>query len=161
MTLAIILIVFAILALVFLGMTVSRSLQVSKSPELPARIQPVDIEAFRNLVNPDEDEHLRRRLPPTEFRRVQRMRLSAAAAYILVARRNAALLAEIGQAALNPGDAHTVAAATRLIDQAGLLQQNATVAFVRIYIAWLWPNAGLAARPVLEGYRDLSGAEIG
>jgi hypothetical protein len=160
MTLAIILIVFAALALVVILVMAWRSLEPSEESGLPVRIQPVDVEAFRNLVNPDEDEHLRHRLPPAEFRDVQRVRLRAAAAYVRVAGRNATILITIGQSAQNSGDARTVEAATRLVDQAGLLRQNAFVALVRIYLAMAWPYAGLAARPVLEGYRDLSGAAM-
>jgi hypothetical protein len=161
MTLAILLVIAASLALVcILGFTVSRSLQVSKSSGLAPRIEPVDVEAFRNLVNPAEDDHLRRRLPAGEFRHVRRERLRAAAAYVQVAGRNAAILIRIGQAALESSDPNTVEAARRLVDQSLLLRRNAAVALFRIYIALAWPNAGRAATPVLEGYRALSGTAM-
>jgi hypothetical protein len=160
MILAISLIIFSALALIsILGVTVSRSLRISEvSGE--ARIQPVDIEAFRNLVSPAEDDHLRRCLPAGDFRHVRRERLRAAAAYVQVAGRNAAILVTIGQNALNSTDAQTAEAATRLVGQAILLRRNAAVALFRIYIALAWPGAGLAANPVLDGYRDLSGAAM-
>lgn len=161
MTLAILLVIAAALALVcILGLTVSRSLQVSKSSGLATRIEPVDVEAFRNLVNPAEDDHLRRRLPAGEFRHVRRERLRAAAAYVQVAGRNAAILIRIGQSALESSDPNTVEAARRLVDQSLLLRRNAAVALFRIYVALAWPNAGGAATPVLEGYRDLSGTAM-
>lgn len=160
MILAITLIIFAALALIsILGVTVSRSLRLSEGTG-ETRIQPVDVEAFRNLVNPAEDEHLRRRLPPADFRHVRRERLRAAAAYVRVAGKNAAILIAIGQSALSSSDAQTAEAATRLVDQALLLRRNAAVALFRIYVALAWPNAGLAAEPVLDGYRDLSGAAM-
>jgi hypothetical protein len=160
MTLAITLIIFAALALLYvLGVTVSRSLRLSKGSG-ETRIQPVDVEAFRNLVDPTEDDHLRRRLPAADFRHVRRERLRAAAAYVQVASRNAAILVTIGQSALNSGNAQTTEAASRLVDQALLLRRNAAVARFRIYIALAWPNAGLAAEPILAGYRDLSGAAM-
>lgn len=161
MTLAIILVIFAALALVcILGVSVSRSLQISKLSGAEARIQPVDVEAFRNLVNPAEDDHLRRRLPPAEFRHVRRERLRATAAYVRAAGRNAAILAWIGQNALTSPDPSTAEAARQLVNQSLLLRRNAVVALFRIYVALAWPNAGLAAAPVLEGYRDLSGAAM-
>jgi hypothetical protein len=161
MTLAVLLIVFAALALASVfGYAVSRRLQLPEGPGLEARIQPVDIEAFRNLVNPAEDEHLRRRLPSREFRHVRRVRLLAAAAYVQVAGRNAAILVRIGQSAQSSDDRNTVEAATRLVDQSLRLRQNAAVALFRIYIALAWPNSGLAATPVLDGYRELSGAAM-
>lgn len=88
------------------------------------------------------------------------MRLRAAAAYVRVAGRNASILATIGQSAQSSDDVRTVEAATRLVDQASLLRINAFVALCRIRIAMAWPNAGRSARPVLEGYRDLSGAAM-
>ena len=52
MTLAIVLVVFAVFALVLiLRVTVSRALQVSGSDSLAPRIEPLDVEAFRNLVD--------------------------------------------------------------------------------------------------------------
>jgi hypothetical protein len=57
MTLAIVIVIAAFLALfVILRTAVSRSLQVSTSANLPAQIQPIDVEAFRNLVDPAEDD---------------------------------------------------------------------------------------------------------
>ena len=66
MTLAIILVIVAALALIFiLGITVSRSLQVSAGANLAGKIQPIDVEAFRNL-----DRSCGRRLPAPPLARV-------------------------------------------------------------------------------------------
>ena len=70
MTLALVLIIAAAFALVvILGITVSTRLQLSAGSALVQKIEPIDIEAFRNLVDPTENEYLRRRLPAAEFRR--------------------------------------------------------------------------------------------
>ena len=62
-----------------------------QTPTSAAQIQPIDVEAFRNLIDPAEDEFLRRRcrrgLPPGAA-----ARLRAMAAYVQVAGRNAAVL---------------------------------------------------------------------
>ena len=159
MTLAIILVIAAAFGLIFiLGVTVSRGLQVSG--ENRRRIQPIDVEAFRNLVDPAEDEYLRRRLTSVDFRRVQRERLRATAAYIQTAGRNAAVLALIGQAALSAGDATTVEAARQLVDNALLLRRNAAFALLKIYVALAWPNSGQTASSVLQGYERLSGCAM-
>ena len=93
MTLAIILVIVAAVALVLiLGVGVSGRLQLSRKGDFTGQIQPIDVAAFRNLVDPAEHDYLRRRLPPSEFRVVQRKRLRATAAYVLVAGRNAAVL---------------------------------------------------------------------
>ncbi len=90
MTLAIFLVVAAVLSLVVIFYFArSRSLQISEGTSLAGQIQPIDIEAFRNLIDPAEDEYLRRRLSGAEFRTVQRKRLRAMAAYIWTAAQNA------------------------------------------------------------------------
>ena len=158
MTLALVLVIAAAFALVvILGVTVSTRLQLSPGSALARRIEPIDIEAFRNLVDPMENEYLRRRLPGAEFRRVQRERLRAAGAYIRVAGKNAAVLIAIGQAALSSTDGATVEAARQLVDNALLLRRNASFALLRIYVALAWPHSAFAAAPVLHGYEQLSG----
>jgi len=160
MTIAIILVVAAALALIFiLRVTLSRSLQISAGTGF-AQIEPIDVEAFRNLVDPAEDDYLRRRLPAAEFRAVRRKRLRAMAAYIQAANRNAKVLVSVGQAALTEGDAPTAEAARRLVDNALSLRRNAAIALVRIHIALAWPNSGLAATPILHTYEELSGSAM-
>ncbi len=161
MTLAIILVIFSVLALVLiLRITVSRALQISGEHELSPKIELIDIEAFRNLVDVAESEYLHQRLPAGEFRRVQRARLKAAAAYIRVAGHNASVLVTLGQAALVAEDANTAAAARQLVESALLLRRNATVALLRVYVAMAWPQAGLSATPVLSGYEHLSSSAM-
>lgn len=157
MILAIVLVVFAVLALVLiLGVTISRSLQIQTSDRLAPPVEPIDVEAFRNLVDASENAYLQQQLPAPEFRRVQRERLRAAAAYVRAAGRNAAVLITIGQAAM-AGDAKTAEAARELVDSALLLRRNAAFALLRIYLGLAWPTAGLSAAPVLLGYERLSG----
>ena len=161
MTLAMILVVAAALALVFiLSVTVSRSLQISRGASLATQIQPIDVEAFRNLVDPAEDEYLRRRLSAPEFHLVRRERLRAMAAYVQTSARNAAILVRIGQAAMTAGDASTAEAARELVDNALLLRRNAAFALLKIYVAQAWPNSGLAAASVLQRYEQLNGAAM-
>ncbi len=158
MTLALFLVIAAALALVLiLGVTVSRALQLTAGSALESKVQPIDIEAFRNLVDPAENDYLRYRLSASQFRKVQRERLRAAAAYIRVASHNAAVLVTIAQPALTSADSATLAAAHALVDNALLLRRNATIALLRIYFALAWPDSALAARPVLHGYEQLNG----
>jgi hypothetical protein len=161
MTLAIVLVIAAILALVLiLRVAISRRLQISKGTTLAGQIQPLDVEAFRNLVNPSDDQYLRLRLPPAQFRVVRRARLRAMAAYVQETGRNAALLVRIGQAALVGNDPRTQAAAQELVNDALLLRRNAALALIRIYIALAWPNAELGAGRIVEGYVQLSGSAM-
>jgi len=157
MTLAIVLVIAAVLALVVvLRVALTRGLRVSTDHNLAGQLQPIDVAAFRNLVDPDENAYLRRRLPAAEFRTVQRQRLLATAVYVKAANRNAAILIVMGQDALTSSNAHTVEAARQLVENAALLRQNATIAMLKIYVALAWPHASLGSTPVVQRYERLN-----
>jgi hypothetical protein len=161
MNLAIVIVICAALALaIILSAAVTRSLQVKRSAGMTVAIRPIDIEAFRNLIDPAEDSYLRRRLPPAKFRVVRRERLRAMAAYVQAVDSNAAVLLRVAEASLVSGDPHVAAAAQRLVNDALLLRRNTTVALARIYLALAWPNSGFAAARVVERYEHLSGAAM-
>jgi len=162
MNLAIVLVIAAVFALAtILSVAVTRSLQTSKqSACLTGTIRPIDVEAFRNLIDPDEDEYLRRRLPAAQFRTVRRERLRAMAAYVHVAAGNAAVLVRVGDAAVANGDVQVAEAAHQLVNDALLLRRNCILALGRIYLALAWPNSGFAAARVFERYERVSGAAM-
>lgn len=158
MTLVIILVIVAVLALLLiLRIAVFGNPQVHPGSDPAEQIEPIDLEAFRNLVDPDEAKYLRQCLPMSEFRRVQRERLLAAAAYVKIAARNAAVLAGIGQNVLATGDPSTLGAAQQLIESALVLRRNSALAMIRIYLEFVWPKSGLAAASVLRAYEKLDG----
>jgi len=161
MNLAIVLVTAAVIALgIILRLAVARSLQARGSAALDATIHPIDIEAFRNLIDPAENEYLRRRLPAAEFRVVRRERLRAMAAYVHIAASNAAVLVRVGEVALASGDSRISGAAQEVVNDALLLRRNSTVAMARIYLALAWPNSGFAAVRVVDRYEQLSGAAM-
>jgi hypothetical protein len=123
-------------------------------------IRPIDMEAFRNLTNPAEDQFLRVRLPVAEFRKVRRARLRAMAAYVTVAGSNAAVLVAAGEAALASGDPRFLHPAEELVHQALLLRRNTTVALLRIQWALAWPASRFAAVRVVDRYERLSGSAM-
>jgi hypothetical protein len=161
MNLAIVLVFAALIALgLMLRLAVSRSLPAKLNSSLATTIQPIDVEAFRNLINPAEDDYLSRRLPPPEFRSVRRARLRAIAAYLQVAGTNASVLVRVGESALASGNPQFAESAHRLVNDALLLRRNASLALARIYIAWAWPNSGVAAVHVVDRYERLSGSAM-
>jgi hypothetical protein len=158
MTLTVILVVLGALALLLIiGLPVFGNSQADPGSD---QIEPIDLEAFRNLVDPGEAEYLRRCLPVSEFRRVQRERLLAVAAYVRVATRNATVLIGIGQNALTASDPSTAAAARQLIESALLLRRNSALILIRIYLEFVWPKSGLAATPIVSAYEKLSGTAM-
>ena len=157
MILAIILVIAAGVTLaVILKLAVSRSLTVPAGADLSAQIHPIDIGAFRNLINPAEDEYLRQHLSPARLRAVRRARLRAMAAYLRVAADNAVALVRIGEAALASANPQTQDAARELVNQALLLRRNSTLALARIYFSLVLPSHGLVAVRIADRYDRLS-----
>ena len=81
-----------------------RNSSVNGLEDLAGRTRPVDLEAFRNLVDAGEEDFLRANLSRREFRAVQRERTRAAVEYIRNSAHNAACLLRLGEAASRSGD---------------------------------------------------------
>src|SRR5438270_4506030 len=72
--------------------------------ELAARLHPVDVRAFRNLMDERDEQFLREHLPFREFRVIHCQRMLAAAEYVRCAAQNAAILVHLAEAAGQSSD---------------------------------------------------------
>jgi len=146
------------LALVFSSIRLARASVHSRAVlENPAEhLSPVDVEAFRNLIDPAEEEFLRSRLQPRDFRRIQRERLRAAVEYIAGAARNAAILLRLAEAARHSPDPAVVHSAQKLTDEATRLRLYAFQAIPRLYLAMLFPTRRTAPLRVAESYEQMT-----
>ncbi len=105
-------------AVFFLRVSRGHAEAISNIDELNGRTQPVDTQAFRNLIDPAETEFLRRKLPPRAFRSVHRERSHAAAEYVQRIAHNSAILLRLGQAARTNPDPEIARAAHAMIERA-------------------------------------------
>jgi len=128
--------------------------RVMKKPA--EHIRSVDINAFRNLIDPAEEDFLRHHLPPAEFRKIQRERLQAAVEYISCAAHNAAILLRIGEAARRSPDPATAEAAEKLVDHAIRLRLYAFQAIPRLYVGIIFPGWHPSSLRVVESYEQVT-----
>lgn len=157
MTIALILVfvsVSAILFLIRLARGHASSAQVLASPA--EHIRAVDVEAFRNLMDPDEEEFLRANLPPPEFRRIQRERLRAAVEYVSCAAQNAAILLRLADAGRRSADPATAEAAQKLVDNALRLRLYALHAIPRLYLGMILPGSRISPVRIAERYEQMA-----
>lgn len=160
MNLTIVLVIAAAVGLIAIGIFAAQSLLVSgRTSQAAATIRPIDLEAFRNLIDPAENDYLRRRLPTALFLRVRWQRLRATAAYLQLTKSNAVVLMRTAEAALASADPRLASAARELRNDAALLQRNASFALLRIYVAMAFPASAIAA-PVVDRYERLSGSAM-
>jgi hypothetical protein len=160
MNIAVILVLLALLTLLFL-VRVARVRAAHNSivgvEALARQMRTVDIEAFRNLLDPGEEQYLRAHLPAREFRRVRRQRLRAAAEYVHCASRNAAVLIRLGEAARHSPEASVVEAGTRLVESATQLRLFAFQATSKLYLGMVFPALHVSAGSIPASYERITG----
>jgi len=117
----------------------------------------VDLEAFRNLVDPEEEDYLRRCLLPSQFRTLQRARMRAAVDYIIPTLRNTGVMLRLGQAAAISPDPDIAADARQLTQVAMRLRGYAMLALLQVHIRYIFPDVRLSAGRVAEVYQQANG----
>ncbi len=122
--------------------------------EVGRATRPVDLAAFRNLVDPAEDEFLRQSLPPAVFRRVQRQRLRAAIVYVGRSAANAAVLLRIGEA-LRREDPASAAMGQEIADAALRLRVYALLVLAILHARVWFPAIGTPVHEVGTRYEEL------
>lgn len=144
-TIIFVLIAFVLLA-VFAVLAMRRSRDVHDLEGALTAIRTLDIESFRNLVNPEEEEFLRVSLPPPEFRRIKRERTRAALAYISGLADVALQFARFGSAAQQNADPALAALGRQIATSAVYLRLRAMDARARLTLALALP--ALPSRPL-------------
>jgi len=150
--------VFLALAVLFLLLYLEggRKSSVHRVEDLVGHTRPVDIDAFRNLMDPQEEDYLRANLVPCDFRVIQRERSRAAIDYIRNTAHNAAFLLHLGEAASRSADPRVALAGKQLIDSAVRLRVYALLAIAKLYLRIALPHARLSPTRLAEKYQDLS-----
>jgi len=133
-----------------------RNSSVNGVEDLAGRTRPVDLDAFRNLVDAGEEDFLRANLSRREFRAVQRERTRAAVEYIRNSAHNAACLLRLGEAASRSGDPRIAEAGRRLIDGAARLRAYALLSSTWLYVRLLFPEGRLSYGQLADKYQHLS-----
>ena len=156
MILTFVLVLLSLIALLLMYAVRGKTSPVGELDDLVGRTRPVDIDAFRNLIDPAEEDFLRENLPANEFRAIQRERLRAALEYVSCAAHNAAILVRLGEAAGVSPDPKIAAAGQQLLDSALRLRLYALLSIIRLYLGIALPGARLSAGKVVDNYQQLS-----
>lgn len=152
MTIAIIFAVIGIVALVAIIYLAQSTTRRGDLDKLAAELRPVDVRAFRNLMDQREEQFLRENLSFGDFRNVHRERMLAAAEYVHCAAKNAAILVRLAEAARVSHDPEIVAAGERLLDNALRLRLYAWQMIPKLYIAILLPGVVQGPYSLPESY---------
>jgi hypothetical protein len=117
---------------------------------------PVDLDAFRNLTDPEEAHFLRLNLSPEEFRRIQRIRLRATALYISVISKNAGRLVVIGRSVSSHPDAEIAAAGLDIVHRAVQLKLWCSLSLLKLNATTVWPTLLSPSSRIADRYLDIT-----
>ena len=135
MAIVLVIAIAALLAAVFfLRVSHGHAEAISNIDQLSGRTKPIDIIAFRNLVDPSETDFLRRNLPARDFRSVHRERTYAAAEYVQRIAHNAAVLLRLGQAARTNPDPEIARAAQAMVERALAVRMLSMQVLIKLHI---------------------------
>ena len=124
--------------------------------DLAAQLRPIDVDAFRNLIDAREEEYLRAHLPMREFRGIHRERMLAAVEYVWCATRNTSILMSLGEAAKQSPDPAVIAAADKLLENALRLRLYAIQSLPRLYLSMIFPYVSAAPHFIAETYETMT-----
>lgn len=152
-----IIVLFGLLALGALSyFAKGHSLARQTPAELSKNLKVVDVDAFRNLVDPREEDFLRRNLPAAEFRAIHRERMRAAIDYISGVSGNANILMRMGEAARRSTDPSIAETGEKLVNSALRLRLYAFHAKTKLYIGIVLPSTTIPSRRLTDGYESMT-----
>jgi hypothetical protein len=120
------------------------------------QLRPVDVNAFRNLMDHGEREYLRTHLSSADFRSVHRERMLAAADYVWCAFRNAGILIRLAETSLSDPDPTVAATASNLQENATRLRFHAMQTLPKIYLSIIFPGLDGMSVDLAEGFDKLN-----
>jgi len=149
--------VFILLALILLAvfavLAARRGKDQTDLDHALAQLRSLDIVAFRNLVDPLEEDFLRSRLPAHEFKKIKRERAEAALAYVRALSHASLQFARFGDVAQRSPDPAIAASGKQIANSAVNLRLQALNATVRLRLTAAFPALpARPLRPLLEQY---------
>ena len=133
-----------------------RAAQVQDLKSAQDAIAPVDIEAFRNLTDVQQENFLRRELSRRDFRRVQRARYRAIAGYLLQVAHNASVMLRLGETARASHEPSVQAQGAELASAAAAVRLYSLLALAQAYLGVLLPGVGVSVGTVADSYDRLT-----
>ncbi|HWR15959.1 MAG TPA: hypothetical protein VN577_14115 [Terriglobales bacterium] len=161
MTLVLIVVLLTLLAAIFLlRVSHGHAEEIASVDDLAGKTSAIDIEAFQNLINPEETEFLRSRLPAADFRRVQRERTLATLEYVQRIAQNSAVLLRLGQASRNHADPEVAKAARFMVERALTVRMHAMRAIIQLRLKTFLPFMWFDPAEVFDRYQKLTDVAV-
>ena len=117
-----------------------------------AQLTPLDLAAFENLIDPEEEAYLKRNLSGAEFRRVQRLRIRVAKMYVAVLSKNASTLVAVGQVARSDPNREMATSGQQIFERALRVKVWCLLMAVRLNADLVFPTLLSPSSPIANHY---------
>ncbi|MCU1296591.1 MAG: hypothetical protein JWO91_869 [Acidobacteriaceae bacterium] len=157
MILIVVLAAFALLSLAFWTVLRNSSTVLAVADSKSVTEPLVDIAAFRNLVDPAEEEFLRNNLTPQLFRTIQRERMLAAVEYVQCAAGQARMLVQLVESTRDEQTGELPHISEELVTAAIRLRALSILVLFALYLRVAFPGVRISFVQVPAMYENVMG----
>lgn len=118
-------------------------------------VRPLDLQAFRTLMDRDDEHFLRESLSRSEFFRAKRQRIAVTLRYVGRISANTAIVLRMAEAARQHSNAEVVQAAAQVVDTATQIRMQCMVAFAKLTAEYMFPSLQLTPALLVPRYQAL------
>lgn len=118
-------------------------------------VRTVDLDAFRTLMDRDDEEFLRKRLPRSEFVPLKRHRIAVTLRYVRRIAKNSAIVLQIAEVQRQDANVEVAQAASQVVDMATQIRMQCMVAFAKLTAEFLFPSLQLTPAMLAPSYQAL------
>jgi hypothetical protein len=130
----------------------SRRLKFNKLSDVEAQWRTVDLGALANLLDPREEQFLRRNLDDEEYKTIYRERISVTREYISNITHNAKLMVRAGQIMLQNRQGEEAAYVRELVKSSSSLRLTLLKVQMRLAYCYAFPRAETNLSAVVHDY---------
>jgi nitrogen fixation-related uncharacterized protein len=118
-------------------------------------VRPVDLKAFRILMDRDDELFLKERLPRSRFTRLKRQRVAVTMRYVGRIANNASVVMGLGESVLRSSDPEIAQTAAQIVEVASQLRLQCIVALGKLSLEFAMPSLQLTPAVLAPEYQKL------
>jgi hypothetical protein len=118
-------------------------------------VRPVDLKAFRTLLDRDDEIFLKTRLPRGRFARLKRQRVSVTMRYVGRIANNASIVMRLGEGARLNADPEIAETAAQITELASQVRLQCLMAFAKLSLEFAIPSLQFTPAMLAPEYQKL------
>lgn len=130
--------------------------QLKSLEDFQAQWQPIDVEAFANLLDPSEERFLQEKLSSSEFRKIRRRRLLVIWEYVGRISANTRLMVQAGQIIQHHNSGMEAIRARHHVQDAMRLRHLVFAAQLSLVVKFALPGMETPLQTMLQKYGDIA-----